>query len=304
MGKWIEITVTVDGEGAEAVADVLSRYVYQGVAIERLFPGEVWNDEPLPPAPLVVKGYLPAESADTPEKQRKIEEALHYLSRLYPIPAPTFRTVEEEDWAEAWKRHYHPIRVGKRLLIKPAWMQVEVAPQDIVIEMDPGMAFGTGTHPTTQMCLEACEWFVRPGMRMVDLGTGSGILAIAGAKLGAARVLALDIDETAVRVAEENVQRNGVADRVTVLHGSLESLRTSARHFDFGTANLTAKIILELAPLGFQHAIYPAGKWVFSGIIREQAEEVIAALTASDLELLGQREMGDWVMLIMRRRFD
>jgi ribosomal protein L11 methyltransferase len=283
---------------------VLSRYVHQGIAIEQLFPGEAWDDAPLPSGPLIVKGYLPADSADTAEKRRKIEQALHYMSRLYPIPAPAFRTIDEQDWAEAWKQHYHPIRVGKRLLIKPAWAQAEIGPDDIVIEMDPGMAFGTGTHPTTQMCLEACEWFAKPGTRVVDIGSGSGILAIAAAKLGASRVLALDVDEVAVEVAQENVARNGVADRVTVLHGSLESVRTSARHFDLGLANLTAKIILELAPLGFQHAIYPYGRFVFSGIIEEQAAEVIAVLEAGGLELRGQRQMGDWVMLITQRRYE
>ncbi len=301
MSEWIEISLAVDGEGAEAVADVLSRYVHQGIAIEHPCPKEAWEDEPRPPGPLVVRGYIPNNS-EAPDVQRKIEEALHYLDRLYPIPAPTFRIVNEEDWADAWKRHYHPIRVGQHLLIKPAWANAEIGSDDIVIEMDPGMAFGTGTHPTTQLCLQACEWFAKPGTCMVDLGTGSGILAIAAAKLGCYRVLALDTDEMAVQVAQENVERNGVSDRVIVLHGSLDSLRTTARHFDFAMANLTAKIILELAPQGLQHVIWPYGKFIFSGIIDEQAAEVIAALNSIDLHLLGQRQMGDWVMLITQRQ--
>lgn len=301
MPEWIEIALTVDGEGAEAVADVLRRYAHQGVAIERAFPGEAWSDEPYPPGPLRVSAYI-ANDGQAAETQRRVEEALYYLGRLYRIPAPEFRIVKDEDWAEAWKRHYHPMRVGQRLVIKPAWAEVETQADDIVIEMDPGMAFGTGTHPTTQLCLQACEWFARPGTKMVDLGTGSGILAIAAAKLGCYRVLALDNDETAARVAQENAERNGVSDRVTVLHGSLDSLRTTARHFDLGMANLTAKIILEMVPQGLQHVLWPGGKFIFSGIIDEQAPEVIGALDSIGLELLDQRQMGDWVMLITQRR--
>ncbi len=302
MTDWIEIAVSVDGEGAEAVADVLSRYVNQGVSIEQVIPGEAWPDEPLPDGPLLVRGYIPNNS-QVEETRQKIVDGLHYLSRLYPaIPAPAFKTVHDEDWADAWKKNYHPIRVGKRILIKPAWAEADIQPDDVLIEMDPGMAFGTGTHPTTQLCLQACEWFCRGATTMVDLGTGSGVLAIAAAKLGCYHVLGLDIDELAVKVAQENVERNGVADKVQIVHGTISSLQTTGRHFDLGMANLTAKIILELAPQGLQHAIYPYGRFVFSGIIDEQAEEVIAALNRIDLALMGQRQMGDWVMLITQRR--
>ncbi len=302
MTNWIEILFEVDGEGAEALADMLRRYVTQGVAIEQMLEREAWPEEPIPPGKLLVRAYIPRDDR-AEEIKHQIVEAAHYLSRLYPaIPAPRFNVVKEEDWAEAWKQHYHPIRVGQRLLIKPAWVEVEAGPGDVVIEMDPGMAFGTGTHPTTQLCLMACEWFCRPATSMVDIGTGSGILAIAGAKLGCYRVLAREIDEVAVRVAQENVERNGVADRVIVQHGSLEGLVTSARHFDLGFANLTARIILDLASQGLQHIIWPGGKFIFSGIIEEQAAEVIEVLDRIDLRLLGTRQMGDWMMLITTRR--
>ena len=301
MVEWLEIALTVDGEGAEAVAEVLRRFAHQGVAVEQLFPGEAWEDEPLPPGPLRVMAYVP-NNDHAPVVRREVEEALYYLSRLYPIPTPAFRVIAEEDWAEAWKHHYHPIRIGERLLIKPAWVDVQARPGEIVIEMDPGMAFGTGTHPTTQLCLQAMEWFARPGTCMVDLGTGSGVLAIAAAKLGCYRVLALDIDEGAVRAAQDNVVRNGVGDRVIVLHGSLDSLRTTARRFDLAVANLTARIILDMLPQGLQHIIWPGGRFIFSGIIDEQAEEVAAALDSTGLKLLGKRRMGDWVMLITQRQ--
>lgn len=299
--KWIEVSVNVDGESAEVVAEALRRYVHQGVAVEQNFPDEAWDDRPLPPEPLVVKGYFPDDERAA-ETRRKVEEALYYLGRLLPIPDPAFRTVAQEDWADAWKRNYHPVRVGKRLLIKPAWARAEIKPDDIVIEMDPGMAFGTGTHPSTQLCLQACEWFVRPAMTMVDIGTGSGILAIAAAKLGSYRILAVDTDPLAVKAAQENVDLNGVADRVTVQRGSLETLQGTARHFDFAVANLTARIILELAPQGLRNAVWPGSKFVFSGIIEEQADEVAAALDEAGLAELGRRQIEDWVLLITQRK--
>lgn len=302
MLDWIEISLTVDGEGAEAVADVLRRYVSGGVAVERIIPGgEAWPGEAIPDGPLLVRAYIPDDHTMLSTRD-KIEHGLYYLSRIYPIPEPVFKTVKEEDWAEAWKRGFAPIRVGRRLLLKPVWAEVEVEPDDIVIDLDPGMAFGTGTHPTTQLCLQACEWFCHPGVNMVDIGTGSGILSIAAAKLGCYRVLARDIDEIAVEAARQNVLRNGVQDRVIVQHGSIEGLITSARHFELGMANITADVIVRLAQDGLQHLVYPYARFIFSGIILDQVDEVVAALDRADLPVIGKREAGDWVMLITQRR--
>ncbi len=300
--EWIEVSIRVDGEGAEAVSDALSRYVHQGVVIEQILPGEAWPDEPLPDGPLMVRAYFPKDSkAD--ETSEAIKQALFYLNKLYPaIPAPAFRSVFEEDWAEAWKKNYHPIRIGTRIVIKPAWIDLEPGEDDIVIELDPGMAFGTGTHPTTQMCLMATEWFCRPATDMIDIGTGSGVLAIAGARMGCYRVLGREIDELAVKVAQENVARNGLSNVITIQHGSLEGVTSSNRHFDIGFANLTARIIMELIPQGFQNLIWPGGRFIFSGIIEEQAPGVIAALDEVGLATLGQKQMGDWIMLITQRQ--
>ncbi len=301
MSRWIQISLTLDGEGAEAVADTLRRYVHQGVSIEQPLPGEAWSDEPLPPGPLVVRGYIPADES-APTAQRQIEEALYYLKKLYPlIPAPEFQVIEEEEWAEAWKKHYHPIRIGQRILIKPAWVEVEMRPEDIVIEMDPGMAFGTGTHPTTQLCLQAVERFAGPETRLLDLGTGSGVLAIAAARLGTPHVFACDIDPLAVRVAQENVRRNGVQDRVSVAQGSLAELLAEGQCFDWAVANLTARVITELAGQGLERVIQPGGRFVFSGLIDTQAEEVADVLEAVGLPVVERESMSDWVMLIAER---
>jgi ribosomal protein L11 methyltransferase len=302
MAGWIEIALQVDGEGAEAVAEVLRQYAYQGIVIEQQSTAGAWEEEEgPPPGPLTVRGYIPADR-HSQANQRRVEEAIYYLHRLYPkIPSPTFRRVEEEDWAEAWKQGYHPIRVGERLLIRPAWIEVEPRPGEVMIEMDPGMAFGTGTHPTTQLCLQACEWYARPGLTMLDLGTGSGILAICAAKLGCEDILARDTDEVAVRSARVNVRRNGVASRVTVEQGSLDDLVESSRQFDLCVANLTAKIITRMARQGIERLARPGGRFVFSGLIDEQVEGMIDTLQEVGLRPLSQHHLDDWAMLVMQR---
>ncbi|MFN8449463.1 MAG: 50S ribosomal protein L11 methyltransferase [Anaerolineae bacterium] len=209
---------------------------------------------------------------------KRLESALGYMNMMYPMPTPEYRIVEETDWAEAWKVHYHPLRIGRRLLIRPLWTEVELQPGDVEIALDPGMAFGTGTHPTTQLCLEAVEDLIVPGAKALDLGCGSGILAIAAAKLGAAHVLALDIDPVAVESARQNAEQNGAADKITVQEGSLESVITSARRFDLLLCNILARIIIQMCGQRLGDVVRPGGLAIFSGIIEEQAADVEAAL--------------------------
>jgi ribosomal protein L11 methyltransferase len=301
---WIEVFVEVDGEAAEAVADVLQRYGHQGVVIEQPgFPIEVWPDE-IPPADrLIVRAYFPADERAEDARQR-LREALWYLGRLYPMPEPTFNTVRDEDWAEAWKKHYHPVRLGRRLYIRPEWSAIpDMRPDDIVLALDPGMAFGTGTHPTTQLCLIATEELLAgwPAVDVLDLGCGSGILGIAAIKLGARRVLALDTDPLAVASAQENAARNGVTDQITIQQGSLDTLRASPRHFDLLLVNILAKVIIEMCDQGLGDVLREGGKAVFSGIIEDQADDVEAALRRAGLEPYRRRVQGDWVLIEARK---
>ncbi len=301
---WIEVFVEVDGEAAEAVADVLQRYGHQGVVIEQPgFPIEVWPDE-IPPADrLIVRAYFPADERAEEAKQR-LREALWHLGRLYPMPEPTFNTVHDEDWAEAWKKHYHPVRLGRRLYIRPEWSAIpDMRPDDIVLALDPGMAFGTGTHPTTQLCLIAAEELLAdwPAVDVLDLGCGSGILGIAAIKLGARRVLALDTDPLAVTSAQENAARNGVTDQITIQQGSLDTLRASSRHFDLLLVNILAKVIVEMCDQGLGDVLRAGGKAVFSGIIEDQADDVEAALRRTGLEPYRRRAQGDWVLIEARK---
>ncbi len=290
--KWLQVSVDVDAEAAEAVADVLGRFAPGGVAIEVLEA-----EEGLTTGPVTVKAYLPV-GPDTPQIQDQLAQALWHLGQICPIPAPAFSTIAEADWADAWKEHFHPLRVGQRVVVKPTWRDFEAAPEDILIELDPGMAFGTGLHPTTQMCLMALEELVQPGMRLLDLGTGSGILALVAAKLGARAVLALDTDPVAVAVARENVQRNRAAEVVTVLQGSLDQ---ATGHYDLVVVNILAKVIVALAAEGLAKRVRPGGHWIAAGIIEPQLSEVMAALEAAGLQVVEKRQVTDWVTLIGQR---
>lgn len=295
---WIEIALSVDGEAAEAVAELLQRYGHQGVAIEQEgIPPEEWDDgEAQPAQQLTIRAYLPADERAEDAKMR-LETALGHMSLMYPMPRPVYTIVKEDDWAEAWKAHYHPIRIGRKLFIRPLWVEVETAPDDLVIALDPGMAFGTGTHPTTQLCLEALEDTVQPGLNVLDLGTGSGILAIGAAKLGAGHILALDIDPIAVKATQENIEQNGVAEKITAQQGSLENVITSARRFDLIVVNILARIIIMMCDQHLGDTVRPGGKALFSGVILEQADDVEAALRKTGLEPTARRIEGDWVLI-------
>ncbi|MCC7448160.1 MAG: 50S ribosomal protein L11 methyltransferase [Anaerolineae bacterium] len=301
--RWIEVSMDVDGESAEAVAEVLQRYGHQGVAIEQGgFYIETWEDEVPPAERLTVRAYFPDDDRATDAK-RQLEEALWHLGRLYPMPTPAYRVVDEEDWAEAWKVNYHPLHVGRHIFIRPLWIDEPGSPDDVVIALDPGMAFGTGTHPSTQLVLEAAEDLLEnwPGAKVLDLGCGSGILSIAAAKMGATHVLGLDTDPIAVRATIENAEANGVSQLITAQEGSLESLLHAATRFDIALVNILAKVIMAMCEQGLGSVIRPGGIGVFGGIILEQADEVEAALRSTGLVPYKRRLSGDWVVIEARR---
>jgi len=304
---WLEVSLTVSPEAAEAVADVLARFAPEGVALEatqiETTPNEV---EAHPIGPVTVRAYLPADAA-LETTRAKLEEALWHLGQILPLPAAQYKPIAQTDWSETWKANFKPVRVGRRLMIVPAWLNPPLARDDVPIRLDPGMAFGTGTHPTTQLCLAALERHLPPGAAVLDLGTGSGILAIAAARLGSGPVLALDIDPEAVRVARANVAANGVADplRVRVEQGSLAEVLAgqfgAPQPTELVVANILARVIVQLLEQGLTRAVAPGGLLIVSGILDTQAYEVNAALKAQGLTLLAQEHMEDWVAIIARR---
>ncbi|MBU0704374.1 MAG: 50S ribosomal protein L11 methyltransferase [Chloroflexi bacterium] len=288
--EWLEVSVTVENETAEAVAEVLSRYAPRGVVIEAGPDG--WNA-----GPVIVRAYLPADDRLRANK-RSVEEALWHLGQIQPIPAPTFHPVAEEDWAEAWKKQLKVLHIGQRIVIQPSWLDYTPAPGEIIIRLDPGMAFGTGLHPTTQMCLAALEELVNPGTHVLDLGTGSGILAIAAAKLGAGHVLAVDNDPVAVKTARGNVATNGVQETVNLVRGSLADV---PERYDLIVVNILAKVIVEMAQQGLANRLRPGGTLIAAGIIADQKLQVVTALKRAGLALTGQQLIDDWVCLVAER---
>jgi ribosomal protein L11 methyltransferase len=300
QAAWIEVELIVEGELAEAVAEVLGRFVTGGVAIESTAVAARDDDSAgQAVGPLRVCGYLPVDD-QLEDNRRRLEEALWYLGRIRPLPAPQFRTVQEQDWSQAWKQHYHPIPIGERLVVVPAWLE-SPDPGRIAIRMDPGMAFGTGTHPTTQLCLELLETYL-PGdaAAVIDVGCGSGILAVAALKLGAQAALGVDVDPEAVQAAQANAELNGVAGQLEVKLGSVAEIisgRTSLKKAPLVLANILAPVIIRLLDDGLAHLLDPGGVLVISGILDEQAGEVEGALRAHGLPLLERRQIADWVAL-------
>lgn len=320
----------MNGEAAEAVADVFARFAPEGVAIEATQIETTPDDAGRAIGPVIVRAYLPADSK-LEAARAGLEEALWHLGQILPLPAPSYQTVAETNWAEAWKVNFHPLRLGRRLMIVPAWLNPPLQPEDIPIRIDPGMAFGTGTHPTTQLCLAAVEKHLRPGQSVLDLGTGSGILAVAAAKLGAAgaslssarrrpssggadayhagtlgagAILAVDIDPEAVRVARENAALNGVAERILIEQGSLAEILAARFIFqaaDLVVANILARVIVELLEQGLDRTVNPGGLLIVSGILDSQAYQVRAAFQANGLNILAQEQLEDWVAIIARR---
>ena len=312
---WLEISVATDSEAAEAVVELFNRHGHGQAVIEipqDRFEYEL-QTEPLPTS-VIVKTYLPNDgSAST--AQRRLEEGLWHLAQVYPIPEPAIRELAEKDWAEAWKQQYQIQRVGQRTVIVPAWEEYSPSLGEAVIRLEPGMAFGTGLHPTTRLCLRALETHCPEGGELLDVGTGSGVLAIAAAKLGASSVLALDADQAAVSVARGNVSMNGVEGQVTVQHGTLpggDSVPVyfladggldllELGQFDLILVNILAHVIVDLAP-ALSARLAPAGVVIAAGLIDTQERLVTNALQAAGLEVVERDQEKDWVSLVARRR--
>ncbi len=298
---WVEISVAVDHEAAEPTSALLSRY--GSVAVEEIRATPTSGD-PIPPA-ITVRCYLTAEQAAM--DREAISQGLWHLSQMLPIGEPVFRDLTERDWTEAWKEYFPVLHIGERVVIVPTWRQHEAQPGEIVLALDPGMAFGTGLHPSTQLCLKALERHLQPGDEVLDVGTGTGILSIAAVKMGAARAEAMDIDPTAVEAARENVVRNEVQGQVQVSLGSVVPVRSrqgpqpalvDSGAYDLTLANIIAEVISEMAP-ALCRLTCAGGTIVTAGIIAEREHLVLDAFR-DRAELLSREQDGDWVCLCFR----
>ncbi|AMO32816.1 50S ribosomal protein L11 methyltransferase [Lysinibacillus sp. fkY74-1] len=310
--KWSELSIHTKNEAVEAISNILHEAGASGVVIEDSAEfakpredqyGEIYalNEEDFPKDGVIVKAYL-SESSFLNETVEEIKAAITNLTNFnIDIGENVVSIVEvnEEDWATAWKQYYHPVKISERFTIVPTWEQyTPVSTDELIIELDPGMAFGTGTHPTTVMCLQGLEKVIKEGDTVVDIGTGSGVLSIGAALLGAKNVHALDLDEVAVRSAQENVALNKVEDKVAVFHGNL--LDTVKEPADVVVANILAEIIMSFTDDAFT-IVKPGGLYVTSGIIGAKRDDVKVALEASGFMIEEVLLMEDWVAIIARR---
>lgn len=321
-GAWLELAVTCDPEAVEAVSEILARVAPGGVSVE---PGFTFVDEGLgaavdPSAPATVRAYLPARDAGAArDAVDEVDWALGHLQAfgLREIGELQTQIVHEADWATAWKRHVGVLRIGRRIVIRPTWRRHRRQPGDVVIAMDPGMAFGTGLHPSTRLCLAGIERWADEGrlgdpaadrsgqranqgppiaagpVRLLDVGCGSGILAIAAGLLGATSLVGVDTDPIAIEATLANARRNRVVRRLRAWRGSLPS---GAGPFDLVVANLIASVLIALAG-DLAAELRPAGRLLASGIFVDRETAVRAAFEGAGLRVLRREAEGDWVAL-------
>jgi ribosomal protein L11 methyltransferase len=302
-GQWLEISVEADVEAVEAVSEIVGRVASGGTSVE---PGFELVDGGLsarldPTRPAVVRGYIPARDPEAAAVAvAATREALGHLQAfgLRPIGDLATRVVDEADWASGWKQFFPVLRIGRRIIIRPTWRRHRRAADEIVLALDPGMAFGTGLHPTTRLCLAALEDLVDrgglpQGSTVLDLGCGSGILSIAAARLGAGRVLGLDTDPIAVESTTTNVRRNRLLRRVRARRGTLPS---GEPLFDAILANLIAALLIDLAS-ALAAELKPGGTLIASGIFIDREPMVRASFEAAGLRVRRRTDEGDWVAL-------
>lgn len=308
--KWREIRIVTTNEAADAVSEMLDSFGAGGVLIED--PYEIRKeiekvdhldcvDDSLNQLgeDVTIKAYF-NEEVDIERIIAGIKERLENINAYLPVGrgfAGVFE-VDDEDWSNAWKKYYKPLQVSKRVVVKPSWEEYKAGGDEIIIELDPGMAFGTGSHETTRMCADMLDRFIKQGDTVMDVGCGSGILSIIAAKLGACKVVAFDIDEVAVKVTRENIARNSVEDRVEVFKGVLEDV--APKKYNIIVANIIADVIISIAEL-IPRYLQAGGLFIASGIIKERRNDVADTYLKLGFELQEEKTEGEWVTLALAK---
>jgi ribosomal protein L11 methyltransferase len=303
--KWIAAQVTFDGPDVELATDLVADIFYsldlKGVVVAdpQMDVTQDWGSDALPPPEKPgVTGFF----ADTPTaaaKCKALEVALNRLQATAGISADViYSRIDEQDWAEAWKEYFWPVKITETIVVKPSWRNYDARPQEIVIEIDPGMAFGTGTHPTTALCMRMIENHLEVGETFLDVGTGSGILMIAAAKLGAGDVFGVDNDAVAVRVARQNLLANDIHGYGLTAGNLVDEIN---RPFDVVAANILAEVILDLLP-DVVSVIKAKGLFICSGIITAKKDAVLLGLHDNGFEAVDILEKDDWVAIAARKK--
>ena len=294
--KWLELSLRAPSEYVEPLSVIFQRYGYGGVAVEQEGGFNPDEDEQEPVhTTAIIRSYLPMDGT-TADRREHIRIAVDLISRLCDLSPLEERVLEEGEWMEMWKSHFSVLQVG-RIVVRPIWMEYEAKDGDVVIDMDPGMAFGTGHHPTTHMCLLELEKLVVHGAKVLDVGTGSGILSIAAARLGAEQILALDVDPLAIKAARANVRANGLRSTIKVSRRALATHKSTRGAFDLVVANIYTKVILEMAS-DLVAQVAPQGTMILSGIMAERAPEVESRLSEEACTILRTGREGDWAVIV------
>jgi len=300
--SWLEVSLHVSPEQGEAVAEVLGRFTQEGVVIEQMTEENDLSSVPILHNLVKVSGYLFADGT-IEERKMRLEESLWHLGQIQPLPAPTYHLIYDQDWMAAWKKQYRPIKVGKKLAILPAWAE-NAFPARIPIRINPGIAFGTGTHPTTKLCLEMIEKKVQPGQNIFDIGCGSGILSAAAIKLGADRAYAVDISAAAIASSAENAELNQIREKIVLSQGSVSEIIGgcfSILQTPLVIANILSSVILRLFNDGLADLVEPRGFLILSGILTPQISEVSTKAETFGLQLVEQFEINDWAALGLQK---
>ena len=295
---WLELSVQTPPELVEPLVQLFQHYGKQRVVVEEA--GDFNPDEgegPIEGAPVIVRTYFPKDRRSGGRRAR-IEAGVHLMALIKPLSPLEIRTVAPQEWEEAWKAHFQLLRIGQRLVVRPSWQEYESQDNELVLTLDPGLAFGTGHHPTTRMCLEQLEKRVRGGMRVLDLGTGSGLLAQAALLLGASWVLAIDTEADSIRASRRNLKAAGLSKQVRILRGTLP--QPEAVDMDLVVANISAKVLIELAE-HMAACLMPGGVLIASGVLEERGDEVREALSAVGFRELEVQRSEDWLALCFQR---
>ena len=299
--KWLELSVEAPPEYVEPLTHIFYRYGEGGVAIES--PADFSPDEgerAPQPKTLKVVTFVPLdESART--RKSNIEVAVRLVGHFASISEIKEREVEEEDWESNWKEYFHPIRVGSNLVICPTWRSHKSLEGDVLIKLDPGMAFGTGHHPTTRMCMELLETLIVGGEKVIDVGCGSGILSISAAKLGAGDILGIEVESRSVEVALENCKLNGISPQVTILNGSFPEIRVENASFDVALANIAAKVVINLSEY-IAGAVAIGGRLVLSGILKDTLKDVEKEYFLYGVHFDKVLVDGDWTAVLATKK--
>jgi ribosomal protein L11 methyltransferase len=304
---WLEVKIQSDGELAEALAEVLGRFVSGGVIVESVTRYNAHSHENEPTGKVQVTGYLTVDE-NLEAARQKIEEAFWHLSQITPIPKPKYTGIKDQNWMSAWKKHFSPLPVGEKILVLPAWQEPKQGEPRHIIRINPAMAFGTGTHPTTQLCMRLLEKHIQPGINVIDVGCGSGILSIAAFKLGAKHLLAVDVDDEAIKSTLENAGLNDIPpSALEIRQGSVKEIRSgdfSSQKAPLVLVNILASIILRLFEEGLGNIVEENGILLLSGILEYQEQEILSAANQAGFVLIEKITEADWVSFAMCKAGD